>query len=109
VQIDREEIAPASPYMRHGLEHIAEAAEREGAQVAAHDQALRSELGKLPTEELHRRRRELRSEAGAERESEQRRERLEERIAEAEQRLAHLAERAERVGDSWRGLNPRSG
>ncbi|HEX3239653.1 MAG TPA: MobF family relaxase [Solirubrobacterales bacterium] len=99
VQIDREEIAPASPHMRHGIEHIAEAAEREGAQVAAHDQALRSELGKLSTEELYRRRRELRSEAGAERESEQYREQLEERIAEGEQRLDHLAERAERVGD----------
>ena len=99
VQIDREEIAPASPYLRHGLEHIAEAAERDGAQVAAHDQALRSELGKLPTEELHRRRRELRSEAGAERETEQCREQLEERIAEGEQRLDRSAERAERVGE----------
>jgi conjugative relaxase-like TrwC/TraI family protein len=99
VQIDREEIAPASPHLRKGLEHIAAAAEREGAQVAAHDLALRSELGKLPTGELRRRRDELRSEAGAERESEQGRERLEERIAEGEQRLDHLAERAEGVGD----------
>jgi hypothetical protein len=40
VQLAREEIAPDSPYLRHGLEHIAEAAERVGAQSAARGPAL---------------------------------------------------------------------
>jgi conjugative relaxase-like TrwC/TraI family protein len=35
VQLAREEIAPDSPYLRGGLEHIAEASERSGAQTAA--------------------------------------------------------------------------
>jgi conjugative relaxase-like TrwC/TraI family protein len=82
VQIEREEYAPRSPHLREGLEHIAEAAERDGAQVAAHDEALRSSLGRLSTEELLRRREELRSEAGAERQNQEAAQRLDERIAE---------------------------
>jgi conjugative relaxase-like TrwC/TraI family protein len=42
-------------------------AERDGPQSAAHDEALRSSLGRLSTEELTQRRQELRAEAGAER------------------------------------------
>lgn len=56
IQVEREEYVPRSPHLREGLEHIAEAAERNGAQVSAHDQAMRSALGKLPSEELARRR-----------------------------------------------------
>jgi hypothetical protein len=56
VQAHREEIAPASPYLREGIPHIAEAAERDRAQLAAHDIA---QLESLPTEELVRRRDEL--------------------------------------------------
>lgn len=56
VQVHREEIAPASPYLRQGIPHIAEAAERDRAQLAAHDIA---QLQALPTEELVRRRSEL--------------------------------------------------
>ena len=76
VQFDREEIAPRSPHSRQGLEHIAEAAERDGSQSAAHDEALRSSLGRLSTEELTQRRQELRAEAGAERHNEESHNRL---------------------------------
>jgi conjugative relaxase-like TrwC/TraI family protein len=56
IQVHREEIAPQSPYLRQGIPHIAEAAERDRAQLAAHDIA---QLQALPTEELVRRRSEL--------------------------------------------------
>jgi hypothetical protein len=81
VQLAREEIAPRSPYLRKGLQHIAEAAERDGAQVAAHDQALRSSLGQLSSPELARRREELRSEASDEQLTEESAQYLQERIA----------------------------
>jgi conjugative relaxase-like TrwC/TraI family protein len=99
VQPGREEIAPASPHTRQGLEHIAEAAERDGSQSAAHDEALRSSLGQLSTEELTRRRAELRAEAGAERHNEESRQRLAEEIARAERNLDRIAAQAERVGE----------
>jgi len=72
IQFDRDEFAPRSP-LREGLEHIAEAAERDRAQVSAHDEALRRELGERPGDELLRRLHELKSEAGAERHNEERR------------------------------------
>jgi hypothetical protein len=76
IQFDRDEFAPRSP-LREGLEHIAEAAERDRAQVSAHDEAPRQELGQLPPDELLRRLHELRSEAGAERHNEDRHLRVE--------------------------------
>ncbi len=71
IQFDRDEYALRSP-LREGLEHIAEAAERNRAQVSAHDEALRHELGQLPNDDLVRRLHELKSEAGAERHNEDR-------------------------------------
>jgi hypothetical protein len=62
VQVQREEIAPQSPHLREGLPHIAEAAERDRAQTAAHDEALRVEFRGLPTEEIVARRAELHDE-----------------------------------------------
>ncbi len=53
IQVEREEIAPRSPYLREGIPHIAEAAERDRAQVAAHDVA---QLEALPASELIERR-----------------------------------------------------
>jgi len=99
VQSDREEIAPRSPHSRQGLEHIAEAAERDGSQSAAHDEALRSSLGRLSTEELTQRRQALRAETGAERRHEERHSELAEKVAGAERDLAQIAEQAERVGE----------
>jgi conjugative relaxase-like TrwC/TraI family protein len=99
VQLDREEIAPPSPHSRQGLEHIAEAAERDGSQAAAHDEALRSSLGWLSTEELTQRRAELRAEAGAERHNEESHRELAEKMARANRNLDRIAEQAERVGE----------
>jgi hypothetical protein len=57
IQSHREEIAPEPPYPREGIPHIAEAAERDRAQRAAHDVAR---LEALPTEDLVSRQAELR-------------------------------------------------
>jgi hypothetical protein len=81
IQVEREEFAPRSPHLREGLDHIAEAAERDGAQVSAHDEALRSALGGLSTDELIARRNSLRPQAGAEARSERAVNELEQRIA----------------------------
>jgi conjugative relaxase-like TrwC/TraI family protein len=59
IQAEREEYAPRSPYLREDLEHVAEAVERDGAQVAAHDFALRAELAPLSNAELVERRGQL--------------------------------------------------
>jgi conjugative relaxase-like TrwC/TraI family protein len=98
VDLEREEFAPRAPG-REGLAHIAAAAERDGAQVSAHDQALRSRLEPLPSPDLVRLRDELRSEAGAEQHGERRREDLDERIGRSEDLIARIdAERGE-LGD----------
>jgi conjugative relaxase-like TrwC/TraI family protein len=99
VQVDREEIAPPSPFLREGLQHIAEAAERDGAQVSAHDQALRSRLGDLSTAELYRRRDELAAETGAERANKRRGEDLAERIERIEDVLDRFAREAARIAE----------
>jgi len=58
IQAERSEYAPAGPE-RDPIAHVGEAAERDRAQTAAHDEALRAELAKLPAEELAVRRSEL--------------------------------------------------
>jgi conjugative relaxase-like TrwC/TraI family protein len=87
IQFDRDEFAPRSPHLREGLDHIAEAAERDGSQVSAHDEALRQEFGQLPTDELTRRLHELRAEARAERHVEDRYHRAGETIRREGERL----------------------
>lgn len=77
--------------MRKGIPHIAEAAERDRSQLAAHDEALRSEFAGLPTEELVARRDELRPAAIREERSEGQRRRQEERIEEAREHLSGFA------------------
>jgi len=94
VQLAREEIAPDSPYLRHGLDHIAEAAERIGAQSAAHDEALRSQFAQMPTDELARRVHELRSEAGAEQHNEDRHLRVEDAIQRASEQVESFRSRS---------------
>ncbi len=89
VDLERAEYAPTSPG-GEGLAHIAAAAERDGAQSSAHDQALRTRLEGLSSPELSRLRDELASEAGAERVAEDRRRAFEERVAKSRQRLADL-------------------
>ncbi len=77
VQAHREEVAPASPYLREGIPHIAEAAERDRAQLAAHDMA---QMKALQTSELIERRDSLRSQVRQERTNEDERAELQRRI-----------------------------
>jgi conjugative relaxase-like TrwC/TraI family protein len=58
IQGERSEYAPSGPE-RDPIAHVGEAAERDRAQTAAHDESLRAELAKLPTVELAARRDEL--------------------------------------------------
>ena len=51
IQNHREEIAPDPDRSAEALPHIAQAAERDRSQLAAHDAALRSRFAGLPTEE----------------------------------------------------------
>jgi conjugative relaxase-like TrwC/TraI family protein len=90
IQFDRDEFAPRSPHLRQGLDHIAQAAERDGSQVSAHDEALRQELGRLPTDELARRLHEVHAEAGAERENHGAHRRVDERLSETVERLESI-------------------
>jgi hypothetical protein len=89
IDLERAEYAPVPP-AREDLSHIAAAAERDGAQVSAHDEALRTKLDGLSSPELARLRDQLASEAGAERMAEQRRRALDERIARTEEHLPEL-------------------
>ncbi len=87
IQVHREEIAPESPYLGEGIPHIAEAAERDRAQIAAHEVALRSQFSGLPTEELVVRGDDLRAAADREARVEERRGRLQERIERAREHI----------------------
>jgi conjugative relaxase-like TrwC/TraI family protein len=52
VESVREEFAPTSPDQREGIDHLAEAAVRDRSQTAAHEEALRDELRRLPSQDL---------------------------------------------------------
>jgi hypothetical protein len=94
IDLERAEFAPTAQG-REGLAHIAAAAERDGAQVSAHDQALRSKLERLSSPELARLREELRSEAGAESRVERRRSDVDEALTIGEGQNARVeADRA---------------
>lgn len=80
IQTHREEIAPGNPHLREGIPHVAEAAERDRSQLAAHEVALRSRFSGLPTEELVARRTDLYSVANREGVQQERRDALGERI-----------------------------
>jgi conjugative relaxase-like TrwC/TraI family protein len=98
VDLERAEYAPHSPG-REGLDHIAAAAERDGAQVSAHDQALRTRLEGLSSPDLVRLRHELASEAGAERRVEERRSDLDEGIARRKAQIARDEAERSALGD----------
>jgi hypothetical protein len=96
IQIERNEFAPAAPE-RDPIAHIAEAAGRDRAQTAAHDEALRAELAKLPTEELAARRKELIVPAATERTREERYASETRRVAEAREQLERAVTKCEAV------------
>jgi len=97
IQGQREEIAPAPDRSADVLPHIAQAAVRDRAQLAAHDAALRSRFSGLPTEQLVARSDELlavvRREANAERELRD----LRERVETAERRVEGFDGKRERA------------
>jgi conjugative relaxase-like TrwC/TraI family protein len=99
VRLEREEIAPSEPGQSKDLEHIARAAERDGAQVSAHEQALRFRFAQLPSPELHGRLDQLLSEIGAERRNEAQHFEFAERIERYEARAMKAMEGAERIGE----------
>jgi conjugative relaxase-like TrwC/TraI family protein len=102
VQLTRDEIAPPSPYLRGGLDHIAEAAERIGAQTAAMDEALRSHFSQMPSDQLVKQLHELSAEIGAEQANQQAHLRYAERVAEHEQLAQLLDRQRERVPEPRR-------
>lgn len=96
IQVERNEFAPAAPE-REPIAHIAEAAARDSAQTAAHDEALRAELAKLPSEKLAARHSELAVPAGNERTQE-------ERYASESRRLDEAREQLERAVTSCEAI-----
>jgi hypothetical protein len=98
VDLERAEFAPSSQ-RREGLDHIAAAAESDGAQVSAHDEALRTKLEGLSSPELSRLRDELASEVGAEGLIERRRSDLDEGIARSEDQIARVEEERAASGE----------
>ncbi len=101
VQVHREEIAPRSPQLREGIPHIAEAAERDRAQLAAHAIA---QLDALPTSELVERRDSLRPQARQERINEDERAELQKRIEGLAEFLAGIDAQRERAYELSRKL-----
>jgi conjugative relaxase-like TrwC/TraI family protein len=86
----REEFAPPSVEERGALGQLAQSAERDRSQSAAHDEAKRAELAKLPTPQLAERHRELERPA----DNEFRQERA---CAEKVKEVEHCRERLERA------------
>jgi conjugative relaxase-like TrwC/TraI family protein len=97
IQSHREEIAPMPDRSRDALPHIAEAAQRDRAQLAAHDMALRSQFSGLPTEELVARSEELRIAANSEAKVERQLRDLRERIERAERQIERYDTQRERA------------
>jgi hypothetical protein len=97
IDLERAEFAPV-PGVREDLSHIAAAAERDGAQVSAHDQALRARLDGLSSPELARLRHEIASEANAEGTVERKREALDHRTGATEYALDQVEAQRQALG-----------
>jgi conjugative relaxase-like TrwC/TraI family protein len=102
IQAGHSEYAPTGPE-RDPIAHVGDAAERDRAQTAAHDEALRAELARLPTAELAARRDKLdtpaRFEAGHQEDYARQLRAVEERRAQVERATADR-EAVEALG--WR-------
>ncbi len=101
IQVQREEIAPTSSYVREAIPHIAEASERDRAQRAAHDVA---EIEALPTAELIERRDGLHPRVREERANQDRRDELQKRIESNQEFLAGVDGQRERAKELPRKL-----
>jgi conjugative relaxase-like TrwC/TraI family protein len=101
IDLERAEFAPVSG-PREDLSHIVAAAERDGAQVSAHDRALRAMLEEMSSPELDRLADELRSEGWAEDRVERQRESLDARIGSAESALGQIEAERQALGNEPR-------
>jgi hypothetical protein len=97
--LHRMEFAHGSTPAGPGLEHIARAAERDGSQAAAHDEALRARLSPLSIEQLHARRAQLSSEVRAEADNQRAWETFSERKAENDARIETVDEGYAALGE----------
>ncbi len=104
VQSHREEIAPVADNDRSAISHIAEAAERDRSQLAAHDATLRSRFSGLPTEELVARTDELRVAVGREAKAERDLQYLRRQVEVAEHRVERFDRERERAQEMKRRL-----
>jgi len=104
VQSHREEIAPVADNDRSAISHIAEAAERDRSQLAAHDATLRSRFSGLPTEELVARTDELRVAVGHEAKAERDLQYLRRQVEVAERRVERFDRERERAQEAKRRL-----
>jgi len=102
IQAERAEYAPKPPE-REAIGHVAEAAQRDRAQTAAHDEALRSELRKLPSEELVARREALSEAASQEGRADARRAEQQKWVDHEQTRYENAVKNREAVeGLGWR-------
>jgi conjugative relaxase-like TrwC/TraI family protein len=97
IQAEREEFAPKPPETREAIAHIAEAAVRDRAQSTAHEEALRDQLRRLPTEEVARRGEALIGPAAGERGAERDYEEAARRLEAARSRYEAAVERREKA------------
>jgi hypothetical protein len=103
IEAERSEYAPASVEDVGALGHLAQAAERDRAQTAAHDEALRAELAKLPSGELSQRRGEVDTPARFEAEHERQYARQAREVEHRQREYAKAVERREALeAAGWR-------
>jgi conjugative relaxase-like TrwC/TraI family protein len=103
IDADREAFAPRSPYLRDGLDHIAEAMQRDRAQIAAHEAVRREELSQLDSGDLGARREELQPAVEAESHLAERHQDLEGRIERLGARLEAQIAKREQIEGMRRG------
>ena len=102
IQAERAEYAP-KPAERDAIGHIGDAAVRDRAQTAAHEEALRSELAQTPTPDLVKRHERLDAPSRSEARAEQTYERQQQHVAERQREYAQAIAHREAVEDlGWR-------
>lgn len=102
IQAERAEYAPKVPE-GDAIGNIGDAAVRDRAQTAAHDEARRSELAGMPTRDLMARHKGLDAPSRFEAKAESAYQRQQERVAERQRQLAEAVARCEAVEDlGWR-------
>ena len=102
IQAERAEYAP-KPHERDAIGHIGDAAVRDRAQTAAHEEVLRSELAQMPTPDLMKRHEKLDAPSRSEARAEQTYERQQQHVAERQREYAEAIAHREAVEDlGWR-------